>query len=237
MVDAYGREEFYADYDGVNKFGFMLLPGILRGWGGEKMCIALFEIDLSLKRKYDSMIVLCADGAVSLYDGKDAESEKLAERVLDGYMGWEGFYTADIIPCEAECWRTGELCEPDCLQWGELCKFNMQDDDLPDEPPSDVRLVLSDFRNHKAELLPGWKTPQERSDEYNTIELYLLARSYTNDLANEEKGRNFMWQAWDASLGTIPRGDFERFSLHDRVKEINDYYRHLTENRIEKSEN
>jgi len=138
MVAVYGGERL-VERDS-NK-GFVVIPGVLRGINSGNMCLALLELDLSSSGEHWGTDYLCKYGIISqdynsaLSDNKYVLKSEIKE-VNAAYLPYDYCYTAEI-PGDIHVKRTL----------------------LPDE----LKSVLKDFRNHRAELLFESEPFQDKS--------------------------------------------------------------------------
>jgi len=128
MVAVYGSERL-GEQDGDD--GFVVIPGVLCGRDSKNTCLALFELDLSSSGEHWGTDYLCKYGVIS-QNGNSASANNnyiLSSEVREvnaAYLPYDYCYTA-VIP--------GDIHVNSAL--------------LPDE----MKSVLNDFRNYRAELL------------------------------------------------------------------------------------
>lgn len=120
MIAVYGGEGLDAS-DG-DEDGFVVVPGVLRGKDSGRLCLALFDLDLSSSGEHWGTAFLCEHGVVSQNEIKDNPAAKATFKAIGPY---DYCYTASI---------PGDI---------HVNKSRL---------PEDMKAVLKDFRNHSVDL-------------------------------------------------------------------------------------
>lgn len=120
MIAVYGGDGL--DVSDGGEDGFVVVPGILRGKDSGKLCLALFDLDLSSSGEHWGTAFLCEHGVVSQNSMKDNLAAKETVKAIGPY---DYCYTA-AIPGDIHVSKT----------W----------------LPKELKAVLKDFRNHSVDL-------------------------------------------------------------------------------------